>query len=205
MALRVERRHSMEGRLAAVRFTQSAAISAIAWAPYSALGSEWVIIVDAETNCFLRIGSPEKKTPMMALRIAAPFPAEKTPLFFGEKPTQSFRMLFKVANPIPAGRQRSQRRSFQARQRAKATGSSGCFKERLGDENRVVGIVADHATAEKEPVGEWAFEDFAKALRAKSFVGKAEGIADRATEEAGFETMGIGFQGGCRGLILGRE
>ena len=45
---------------------------------------------------------------MTGARIAGPFPAENTPLRWGEKPSHSFKVERKVAEPAPPGMPTSQ-------------------------------------------------------------------------------------------------
>jgi hypothetical protein len=57
-------------------------------------------------------------TPMIAARMAGPLPAEKTPLLSGENPSHNLTIARKVANPIPAGSPRSQKRNLPDNSRA---------------------------------------------------------------------------------------
>jgi hypothetical protein len=62
---------------------------------------------------------------MTADLIAAPLPAEATPLRDGEKPSQSFRMALKVPKPNAAGRERSHHLRERARELAKSRDEAG--------------------------------------------------------------------------------
>jgi hypothetical protein len=57
--------------------------------------------------------------------MTGPLPADQTPLRADGHPSQSFTTARRVARPVPAGKPRSQKRNRQARNRAKASTSSG--------------------------------------------------------------------------------
>ena len=76
----------------------------------------------SRTNSLRSIGSGNS-TPKTALRIAAPFPADATPLSRGESPLQSRITERSVPQPQPDGRNSSQYRSRQLKESRKLSGS----------------------------------------------------------------------------------
>jgi hypothetical protein len=91
------------------------AASATARAPWKALVSVWVIRVEAATKRNNVSSERPTATPISALRMAGPLPAENTPLREGGQPSQSLRMARNVAKPMPAGRASNHQRSECAR------------------------------------------------------------------------------------------
>jgi len=59
------------------------------------------------------------RSPLIALRIAGPFPAVKTPLLLNGTKSHSLIIALSVPNPIPARNAKSHQRNFQAKEALK--------------------------------------------------------------------------------------
>ncbi len=118
----------------------------------SALGSVWVRRVEARTCRRSSSASSPQNTPISALRIAGPLPAENTPCQAVGANNHSLRIPRRVAGPVPrAGRTA---RSAGARRDRRETGRLAKRRrrprrrdQRLRDHDCVLGIVGAHAAA----------------------------------------------------------
>ena len=90
-----------------------------------------------------------KNAPTIAARIAAPLPADITPL--GEIPERSGHRPGSVPRPTPKGNRQNQPSSDRRKARMHASRSSGCRARALGHQRRLFGVVGDEAGPAQQP------------------------------------------------------
>ncbi len=119
---------------------------------------------------------------MINARIAAPLPADSTPLRDGANPRPERTSARSVPQPIAAGSAASHQRSLEASARGTAPARRR-DEQRLRRDPSVLGVVARHAAAEHAALAERPRKQPRRAAWAHALAREAERIADGRSEQ----------------------
>lgn len=144
-----------------------------------------------QTNSLRRIAFSAEYAPIIALRIAGPFPVDRTAALFAGRPSQSL-MPARCRQTDSRGKSGKPPPGFSGEQFLEGFGILGFSKQRLSYHCRVLCVVAEHSFSKEEAHPQFTLPEAFDSPRREIFSRKAERIADGGSDEYSFQA----FSGG---------